>query len=46
MLKKIAIGVVVLVVAVLVYAATMPDYMGFERSANIRATPENWVWPI
>ena len=41
MLKKIAIGVVVLVGAVLLYAATRPDYMRFERSANIGAPPEN-----
>lgn len=41
MLKKIAIGVVVLVAAVLAYAATKPDYMRFERSASIQARPES-----
>jgi Polyketide cyclase / dehydrase and lipid transport len=39
MLKKIAIGVVVVVTAVLAYAATKPDYMRFERSANVQASP-------
>lgn len=40
MLKKIAIGVLVVVVAVLAYAATKPDYMRFERSASVQASPE------
>ena len=30
-----------MVVAVLAYAATKPDYMRFERSASIQASPEN-----
>ena len=40
MLKKLAVGVVVVVVAVLVFAATKPDYMRFERSASVQAPPE------
>ena len=41
MLKKIAIAVVVVVVGVLGYAATKPDYMRFERTASIQAPPES-----
>src|SRR5512146_2170299 len=40
MLKKIAIGVVVLVVALLGYAATRPDSFRVERSTSINAPPE------
>jgi uncharacterized protein YndB with AHSA1/START domain len=40
MLKKIAIGAVVIVAAVLASAATNPDYVHFERSASIGAPPE------
>lgn len=40
MLKKILIAVVVLIVAVLVYAATRPDTFRVERSAIIKAPPE------
>mgnify|MGYP001434113858 CR=1 FL=1 len=40
MLKKILIAVVVLVAAVLVYAATRPDTFRVERSVSIKAPPE------
>ena len=40
MLKKIAIDVVVLIAAVLVYAATRPDTFRVERSASMKAPPE------
>jgi uncharacterized protein YndB with AHSA1/START domain len=40
MLKKILIAVVVLIAAVLVYAATRPDTFRVERSAGIKAPPE------
>jgi uncharacterized protein YndB with AHSA1/START domain len=40
MLKKILIAVVVLIAAVLVYAATRPDTFRVERSASIKAPPE------
>jgi uncharacterized protein YndB with AHSA1/START domain len=40
MLKKILIAVVVLIAAVLVYAATRPDTFRVERSAAIKAPPE------
>jgi hypothetical protein len=40
MLKKIVISVLVLIVAVLIFAATRPDTFRVERSANIKAPPE------
>lgn len=40
MLKTIAIILVVIIAAVLVYAATKPDTFRIERSINIKATPE------
>src|SRR5215831_13460040 len=40
MLKKIAIVIVVLVAALLIYAATRPDTFRVERSANIKAPPD------
>ena len=40
MLKKIAIVVVVLIAAVLVYAATRPDTFRVERSASVKAPPD------
>jgi hypothetical protein len=40
MLKKIALGVIVLILAVLAYAATRPDALHVERSAAIKAPPE------
>jgi uncharacterized protein YndB with AHSA1/START domain len=40
MVKKIAIVIVVLVVALLVYAATKPDTFRVERTAMIKAPPE------
>ncbi|HEV3039505.1 MAG TPA: SRPBCC family protein [Candidatus Angelobacter sp.] len=40
MLKKIAIGIVVIVVAILAYAATKPDTFSVQRAAGIKAPPE------
>lgn len=40
MLKKIALGVVVFLVAVLGYAATQPDSFSVERTISISAPPE------
>jgi len=40
MFKKIAVGVVVLLAAVLVFAATRPDTFRVERSTSIKAPPE------
>lgn len=40
MLKKIAIVIVLLIAAVLVFAATKPDSFRVERSATINAPPE------
>ncbi len=40
MLKKIAIAVVVLVAALLAYAATRPDTFRVERATSIKAPPE------
>ncbi len=45
MFKKIAIVVLVLVVAVLAYAATRPDRLHVERSATIQAPPEE-IFPL
>lgn len=40
MLKKVALGVVVFIVAVLGYAATRPDSFSVERTISINAAPE------
>ena len=40
MLKKIAITIVVLIAALLVYAATRPDTFRVERTATMKAPPE------
>jgi uncharacterized protein YndB with AHSA1/START domain len=40
MLKKIAIGIGVLIAAILVFAATKPDAFRVQRSATIKAPPE------
>ena len=45
MLKTIAIAVVVLVAAVLVFAATRPDTFRAERTATIKAPPEK-IFPL
>lgn len=45
MFKIIAIGVVVLVSAVLIYAATKPDTFRVQRSASIKALPEK-IFPL
>jgi uncharacterized protein YndB with AHSA1/START domain len=45
MLKKIAIAVVVLIVAFLGYAATRPDTFRVERSTSINAPPEK-IFPL
>jgi uncharacterized protein YndB with AHSA1/START domain len=45
MLKKIAIVVVVLVAALLAFAATRPDSFRVQRSASIKAAPEK-VYPL
>lgn len=40
MLKIILISVVVIIVAILIYASTKPDTFRVERSTNIKAAPE------
>jgi hypothetical protein len=40
MLKKIAIGVIVVIAGVLIFAATKPDTFRVQRSASIKAPPE------
>ena len=45
MLKIIAIAVVALIVAVLIFAATRPDTFRVERSASIKAPPEK-IFPL
>ena len=40
MIKKIAIALVVLLGALLVYAATQPDTFRIQRAATIKAPPE------
>ena|SRR5437879_580760 len=40
MFKKIAIVIVVLIVALLAYAATQPDTFRVQRAASIKAPPE------
>jgi carbon monoxide dehydrogenase subunit G len=43
MLKKILLAVVVLIVAVLIFAATRPDTLRVERTTAIKAPPEKIV---
>ena len=45
MLKKIALVVVVLVVALLAYAATRPDTLHVQRAATVKAPPEA-IFPL
>jgi hypothetical protein len=45
MLKTIAIVAVILIVALLIYAATKPDVFRVERSASIKAPPEK-IFPL
>jgi hypothetical protein len=45
MIKTIAIVVVVLIAAILVYAATRPDSFHIERSLSIKAAPEK-IFPL
>ncbi len=45
MLKTILIVVVLLIAAVLIYAATLPDSFRVERSASIKAPPEK-IFPL
>ena len=45
MIKKIALAVGVLIVAVLLYAATRPGTLHVERSATINAAPEK-IFPL
>lgn len=45
MLKKIALVVVVLVAALLVFAATKPDSFRVQRTASIKAPPEK-IYPL
>jgi len=45
MLKKIALVLVVLVVGLLAYAATRPDALHVERTANIKA-PAETIFPL
>lgn len=45
MLKKIGIGVAVVIVAILAFAATKPDTFRVERTASINAPPEA-IFPL
>ena len=45
MFKIIAIVIVVVIAAVLIYAATLPDSFRVERSASIKAPPEK-IFPL
>jgi len=45
MLKNIAIAVVVLIAAVLVFAATRPDNFRVERATSVKAPPEK-IFPL
>src|SRR5450631_1877413 len=45
MFKKIAIAIVVLIAALLVFAATRPDTFRIERSTSINAPPEK-IFPL
>ena len=40
MFKKILIAIVVIIAAILIFAATRPDTFRVQRSANIKASPE------
>jgi hypothetical protein len=44
-IKKLALALVVLIVAVLIYAATRPDTLHVERSATVNASPEK-IFPL
>jgi uncharacterized protein YndB with AHSA1/START domain len=44
-IKKLALAVVVLIVAVLIYAATRPNALHVERSATVNASPEK-IFPL
>src|SRR5438093_13226167 len=46
MFKKIALVIVVLVAALLIYAATRPDALHVQRAASIKAPPEKILPPI
>jgi uncharacterized protein YndB with AHSA1/START domain len=45
MLKKIGLTLLVLIIALLVYAATKPDSFTIQRSASIKAPPEK-IYPL
>jgi hypothetical protein len=45
MLKKIALVIVVLIAAILIYAATRPGSLHVQRSASIKAAPEK-IFPL
>jgi uncharacterized protein YndB with AHSA1/START domain len=45
MLKKIGLTLLVLIIALLVYAATKPDSFTIQRSATIKAPPEK-IYPL
>ena len=45
MLKKVVLGIVVLLVALLAFAATRPDSMRIQRTATINAPPEK-IYPL
>jgi uncharacterized protein YndB with AHSA1/START domain len=45
MLIKIIIAIVVVIIAILVYASTKPDTFHVERSVTIKATPEK-IFPL
>jgi uncharacterized protein YndB with AHSA1/START domain len=45
MLKLIALVIVVVIAAILIYAATLPDEFHVERSASIQAAPEK-IFPL
>ena len=44
-IKKLALALVVIIVAVLIYAATRPDAIHVERSATVNASPEK-IFPL
>jgi hypothetical protein len=44
-IKKVALALVVFIVAVLMYAATRPDTLHVERSATVNASPEK-IFPL
>jgi polyketide cyclase/dehydrase/lipid transport protein len=45
MLKKLVIGVLLLIAAILIYAATKPDTFSVQRSISIKASPEK-IFPL